>query len=75
MSWTNVEHNCKILYYSQYINGSNPMERKVLIRLIADEFPEFSRMKIAFAVDRCINDINAPMSPNTFLTFVQGYLK
>lgn len=75
MSWANVENNCKILYYPQYINGNNPMERKILIRLIADEFPEFSRMKIAFAVDRCITTNPMPMSPNTFLTFVQGYLK
>lgn len=75
MSWINVENNCKALYFSQFINGSNPVERKILINLIAEEFPEYSRMRIAFVVDRCINNIKEPMSTNTFLNFVQGYLR
>lgn len=75
MKWNNVEQNCKALYEYQFINGKNPIERKVLIQLIADEFPDYSRMRIAFAVDRCITVIAEPMTPTTFLTFVQGYLR
>lgn len=74
MKWNNVEHNCKALYEFQFINGKNPMERKVLIQLIADEFPDYPRIRIAFAVDRCISINSEPMSPATFLSFVKGYL-
>lgn len=75
MNWNNVEYNCKALYEFQFINGKNPLERKMLIRLIADEFPDYPRMRIAHAVDKCITTIAEPMSPVTFLTFVQGYLR
>lgn len=74
MNWNNVEYNCKALYEYQFINGKDPVERKVLIKLIADEFPDYPRIRIAFAVDRCISAITEPMSPNTFLNFVKGYL-
>jgi hypothetical protein len=74
VNWNNVENNCRALYEYQFINGENPNERKVLIKLIADEFPDCPRMRIAFAVDRCIASVSAPMSPTTFLTFVKGYL-
>ena len=73
MCWTTVESKCKVIYEYQLINGNNPMERKIMIQLIADEFPEFSRLKIAFAVDKCINSFSEPLSPNAFLTFVQRY--
>lgn len=74
MNWDNVEHKCRALYQYQFINGNDSTERKMLIKLIADEFPDYPRMRIAFAVDRCITTISAPMTPNTFLTFVKGYL-
>ena len=75
MKWNTVERNCKALYEFQLINGAKPEERKLLIRLIAEEFPDYPRIRIAFAVDRCITTISAPMSPTTFLNFVKGYLK
>ena len=75
MSWNNVENNCKSLYENQYINGEKPTERKILIQVIAEQFPDLPRMRIAFAVDRCINTVATPMSPSTFLTFVQSYLR
>ena len=75
MRWNNVENNCKSLYEYQFINGTKPTERKILIKVIADEFPELPRMRIAYAVDKCITTIAAPMSTNTFLTFVQGFLR
>lgn len=75
MKWNNVENQCKAMYEYKFINGSKPIERRILIQVIADEFPELPRMRIAYAVDRCINTVAAPMSPTTFLTFVQSYLK
>jgi hypothetical protein len=73
--WKNVESNCKAIYEYQFIDGSNPLERKILIKLIADEFPDYSRMRIAHAVDRCITSVSNPMSPVTFLSFMQRYLR
>ena len=75
MSWNKVENNCKAIYEYQLINGSKPKERRLLIQVIAEEFPELPRVRIAYAVDRCISTIAAPMLPKTFLTFVQSYLK
>lgn len=75
MNWNVVEQKCKAIYLTQLINGKDPLERKMMIKLIADEFPEYPRMRIAFAVDRCINSNQGPMTPNTFLTFVQSYLR
>ncbi len=75
VNWNNVENNCKALYEFHFINGKNRDERKVLINLIANEFPDYPRMRIAFAVDRCITTNAEPMSPATFLTFVKGYLR
>lgn len=75
MSWSQVENNCKAIYQYQFINGKDPVERKIMIKLIADEFPDYSRVRIAFAVDRCIKSISEPMSPNTFLAFVKSYLR
>ena len=74
MSWNKVADNCKALYEYQFIKGNDPVERKLLIKIIADEFPDYSRIRIAFAVDKCITTIQEPMTPNTFLTFVQSYL-
>lgn len=74
MNWSKVEHNCKALYQYQFINGNNPAERKILINLIATEFPDYSRIRIAYAVDRCLSTITEPMTPITFLTFVKGYI-
>ena len=75
MNWNVVEQNCKAIYLTQLINGKDPMERKMMIHLIAEEFPEVPRMRIAFAVDRCITSHQGLISPNAFLTFVQGYLR
>ena len=74
MGWINVENNCKLLYQYQFIDGSKPNERKILIKIIADEFPELPRIRIAYAVDRCIKESSSPINPNAFLSFVQRYL-
>lgn len=75
MSWNKVENNCRAIFEYQFINGKKPKERRVLIQVIANEFPELPRVRIAYAVDRCITTVASPMSPATFLTFVQSYLR
>ena len=72
--WKNVEDQCRVLYEFHHINGNNPVERKKLIRLIADEFPDYSRMRIAYAVDQCLKIDSQPMPPNTFVNTVKNYL-
>ena len=74
MSWNNVENNCKSIYEYHFIKAKIPIERKMLIHIIATEFPEIPRIRIAYAVDRCISEIPEPMTPRTFLTFVKRYL-
>ena len=75
MCWNNVENNCKAIYEYHFINAKIPTERKLLIHVIANEFPDLPRMRIAFAVDRCIASITEPMTANTFVHFVKGYLR
>ena len=74
MCWNNVENNCKALYEYHFINAKRPTERKILIQVIANEFPELPRMRIAASVDKCIAMLTEPMTPTTFVTFVKGYL-
>ena len=75
MSWIQVENNCKALYQYQFIKGKDQAKRKIMIKIIADEFPEYARIRIAVAVDKCISSSNEPISPNTFLAFVKAYLR
>lgn len=74
MCWNKVENNCKAIYEYHFIKATIPTERKMLIHIIANEFPEIPRIRIAYAVDRCINEITEHLTPNIFVTFVKGYL-
>ena len=74
MCWNKVENNCKSIYDFHFINAKKPTERKMLIHIIAREFPEIPRIRIAFAVDRCISNMPEPITPRVFVTFVKGYL-
>lgn len=73
--WKNVEDQCRMLYEYHHINGHNPLERKRLIGLIAEEFPNYTRMRIAHAVDQCLKTDSQPMRPNTFINTVKSYLQ
>ena len=53
MCWTNIENQCKIIYEKPFINAEKPHERRFIIQIIAEEFPDFPRVRIAAAVDRC----------------------
>lgn len=73
--WKNVEDQCKALYEYQFINTNSAVERKTLIKLIAEEFPNYTRMRIAHAVDQCLKTDTQPMRPNTFVNTVKSYLQ
>lgn len=75
MCWTTVRNNCRILLEANVILGNKKDDRRMLIQMIADEFPHLSRMKITFAVDKYYNCMAKFKSPNCFVEFVQQYLK
>ena len=43
--------------------------------LIADEFPDFNRVRIAATIDNCFRKMNEPMPCRSFLTAVQSSLR
>ena len=75
MCWQNLKNNCKELIETRYITGRNKFDRKLLIELIADEYPEISRCRITNAVDIYLKTMNTPITSYNFVHFVQGYLR
>ena len=75
MCWINVENRCKELYDDYLTNGKKPIERKAIVRVIADEFPEIPRLRVGAAVDRCVLMCQEPINSTVFVTFMQGLLK
>lgn len=75
MDWNNVDTQCKIMYGNQFAEMPKPEDRKIIIRAIADEFPNFSRTRIAATVDHCFKINAVPFPRRTFLVFIQNYLK
>lgn len=73
--WKNVEEQCKELYDNQAINANDPRQRKNLIRLIADEFPSYTRLRIAYAVDEYLKTTPKVLHANTFVSFVKSYIQ
>lgn len=75
MSWNNLKDNCSILIEAKAITGRRPTDRKILIHLVADEFPEYPRLRIAYAIDKYMNNMSQPISSSNFISFLQWYLK
>ena len=44
---------------------------KFIIQIIAEEFPDFPRIRIAATVDRCLKIFPAPVERQKLLHFVQ----
>ncbi len=74
MNWNNIDNQIRIIYGDQFANIPKPFERKFIIGAIADEFPQFSRIRIAVAVDQCFKINAMPISRSTLLTFIQSSL-
>lgn len=75
MSWNNVDNQCKIMYGDQFANNPKPVERKFIISTIAEEFPQYPRVRIAVAVDQCFKINTTPINRRTVLTFLQSSLR
>jgi len=74
MCWKSLENKCKQIYNTQFINVSDLAERKLIISLIADEFPDVPRLRIIHAVDKCISASEQRVAPVAFLNKVQRYM-
>jgi hypothetical protein len=75
MCWNNVETQCKMVYDKPFINAEKPLDRKFIIHIISEEFPDFSRTRIAATVDRCLKIFPAPVERKTLLHFMQTSLR
>ena len=75
MSWKNVEKRCRKLHENHKVNCKIPNERSVIVKLIADEFPYLSQMRICEAVDLSTKKCAQPVNSNVFITYVQELLK
>lgn len=75
MCWKTLEMKCKQIYHTQFINVTDLAERKMIIKLIAEEFPDVPRLRIIHAVDKCIHASEHRVPPIAFLNKVQGYMR
>ena len=75
MCWQNLKNNCKELIEARFITGRNKFDRKLLIELIASEYPDFPRCKITNAVDEYLKTMHTPITSYNFVNFVQRYLR
>lgn len=75
MCWKTLEMKCKQIYHTQYINVSDLAERKMIIKLIAEEFPDVPRLKICHAVDKTISNVEQRVPPLEFINRVQLYMR
>jgi hypothetical protein len=60
-----------MVYETPFINIGKPLDRKFIIQIIAEEFPDFPRIRIAATVDRCLKIFPAPIERQKLLHFVQ----
>ena len=75
MCWTKVESQCKMVYDTPFINPEKPTDRKFIIHIISEEFPDFPRVRIAATVDRCLKIFPAPVERQKLLHFVQTNMR
>jgi hypothetical protein len=60
-----------MVYDKPFISVEKPLDRKFIIQIIAEEFPDFPRIRIAATVDRCLKIFPAPVERQKLLHFVQ----
>jgi hypothetical protein len=75
MSWKNVADRHKNLFEGNQVTFAQPLERKFIIQVIAEEFPHQSRVRIASAIDQCVKINSTPINRNQFIDFVQYYIR
>ncbi|MEC4050218.1 hypothetical protein OX284_012315 [Flavobacterium sp. SUN046] len=75
MSWYTVNIKFKDRLGTYSIHQIKPQDRRYIINLIAEEFPHFSRVKIASTIDICQKNNRMPMTINDFINSVQWHFK
>jgi hypothetical protein len=60
-----------MVYETPFINVGKPLDRKFIIQIIAEEFPDLPRIRIAATVDRCLKIFPAPVERQKLLHFMQ----
>ena len=75
MCWKNLKKKCKQVYHTQFINAADAVERRMIINLISDEFPDVPRLRIIHAVDKCISASEQRVAPVEFLNLVKNYMR
>jgi hypothetical protein len=75
MGWYSIENECQFLFDNQVIRNVKKTQRRAIIHIISDEFPQVSRLRISAAVDRSIKRIFEPLPYKNFLSQIKGNLK
>jgi hypothetical protein len=60
-----------MVYETPFINVGKPLDSKFIIQIIAEEFPDLPRIRIAATVDRCLKIFPAPVERQKLLHFMQ----
>ena len=74
ISWLNVKNKYFELSDGEYIHVDKPETRRRVIRIIAEEFPEMPRVKIATTIDRINKMKLESRSYKLYLDLVKNYL-
>ncbi len=72
MEWNKITQKCREVYQIDAVTPGNPTKRKLIIRAIADEFPQLPHVRIAATVDRCIQQNSDPMTTKDFISCLQS---
>lgn len=75
MCWINLKFRCTVLFESREITGRRINDRRNLIHLVADEFPDYPRLRVAFAIDKYLNTNPQPINSTEFINCIRAYLK
>lgn len=75
MCWKNLKYNCRILFEEKAITGNRPGDRKALIFLVTDEFPEYPRLRVTYIIDKFLNSNSQKLTSNLFIDFLKEYIK
>lgn len=75
MCWNNLKYNCSILFEEKAITGSRIGDRKALIYLVTDEFPEYPRLHVAYIIDKYLSTKPHRITSNGFVDFLKEYIK
>lgn len=74
MKWNTIRYNCNALFANSFENGQTTIDRKQLIKIVTDEFPEISQSQVIFVVNDYLNNTTESFSSTDFVSFLQEHL-